>query len=1010
MSGIVYNNSDKYTGEYNGSSFLLNTLISYGLTTAIMKMMQGRSEIKIENWIKEDIKNNIDIDSFLVNDTWNNSVKKIKEQIDNLKNFSTPSGYISLEDIKNGDAGASFSKVEVARPWKNISGESYKEVRGKDSAFERDDPDYDFFYVHDGSNLDFTNKQDIESQLRLIMPEYERVIRIDDLDRNFWVISQVLSGISNFLFNNDGLKNIFKNLILEIAHLWSNIALLWLASEGEDDTDIDTYVEFATLNNQNFYHMNYDFYLSENELDERVRKLFDSVIDSHPKSNICLLIEIRDQHYLQNCYAKVSYKLCLFDRLYGNEWIRNIKFDKGAAQEDVTDLDLIITSDEESLINEQGRVIAPFLNSAEFLQVATGYKKNGTKYEFQYPFSNLKNVKEDWDYKLGLRIDPYIGVDFSGLSEDIDPMLTINFQIEDIGYEMYSGEKTFLYTGGLHQQVTDSDLIIPLNKFVSPVERDQIQKELGYSQYGGFSGENLTGILLNTLAPFSFELIELSMPGFTNTAVQKVDSNGMRLIPTEIDFPRYIQEKPEIFSNAVNILKSVQTFLSETLLESEEEIFQNLTDMPDDLVNQLLIEDEPGEKRLKTEQEALDIIILTCTYPYRLWYDKDGRINDDNYYHCYDYNNGKIQKIKIENGYKKGQQKDSNTYITDVDMNSNPLNWKMSDLGYCLLVCKKQKKDNNQYNYDCALIEDYYYVSTLPEEMVNLAGGGIKHGLFKSCQPILFQDPATKNWLMKWVRFSGASVGYQLKDENWVWYGANNEYPGYSTAGVNDSIRRAAVYSPQNRDLKILAPPNDNEIEQVTLFQLERDKVTQSYPGLITEETFPEVSGQNGPMPGIVGRVQTNYILYSYDESSEEYVTDWCARIQSRNTDLYERFYNNVTDSVHGFNDFSSYASETDAVNSLWAPGQSKYEYYDQCLNWYPGVYKVYDGDYKEGRWRLLGTWYIQKGAVEPGEDNFSASQKFADMESLINNQYVLMSSLPVYDYGINPSTGDMEG
>ena len=77
MSGIVYNNSDKYTGKYNGSSFLLNTLISYGLTAAIMKMMQGGSEIKIEDWIKKDIKNNIDIDSFLVNDTWNNSVKKI---------------------------------------------------------------------------------------------------------------------------------------------------------------------------------------------------------------------------------------------------------------------------------------------------------------------------------------------------------------------------------------------------------------------------------------------------------------------------------------------------------------------------------------------------------------------------------------------------------------------------------------------------------------------------------------------------------------------------------------------------------------------------------------------------------------------------------------------------------------------------------------------------------------------------------------------------------------------
>jgi hypothetical protein len=66
----------------------------------------------------------------------------------------------------------------------------------------------------------------------------------------------------------------------------------------------------------------------------------------------------------------------------------------------------------------------------------------------------------------------------------------------------------------------------------------------------------LTGILLNTLTPFSFELIELPMPGFTNTAVQTV-VNGKRVIPTELDFPGYFREQPEIFSNAACILEKV---------------------------------------------------------------------------------------------------------------------------------------------------------------------------------------------------------------------------------------------------------------------------------------------------------------------------------------------------------------------------------------------------------------------------------------------------------------------
>jgi hypothetical protein len=103
-----------------------------------------------------------------------------------------------------------------------------------------------------------------------------------------------------------------------------------------------------------------------------------------------------------------------------------------------------------------------------------------------------------------------------------------------------------------------------------------------------------------------------------------------------------------------------------------------------------VVEDESG-KRLKTEKEALDIIILTCTYPYRLWYDENGSISDNGYYHCYDYNSDGIQKIKIKDGYKKGTPIGENTYSTDVDVNLNPLNWRMSDLGYCLLVCRKQK-------------------------------------------------------------------------------------------------------------------------------------------------------------------------------------------------------------------------------------------------------------------------------------------------------------------------------
>jgi len=64
------------------------------------------------------------------------------------------------------------------------------------------------------------------------MPKYSKEIEVEDLNRNFWVISQVLSALSWYLFQ-DGLKNNLKNnladIINELTQLWDNVILLWAA-------------------------------------------------------------------------------------------------------------------------------------------------------------------------------------------------------------------------------------------------------------------------------------------------------------------------------------------------------------------------------------------------------------------------------------------------------------------------------------------------------------------------------------------------------------------------------------------------------------------------------------------------------------------------------------------------------------------------------------------------------------------------------------------------------------
>mgnify|MGYP004419405303 CR=1 FL=1 len=50
------------------------------------------------------------------------------------------------------------------------------------------------------------------------MPEYQRVVEVEDLNRNFWVIGQVLTGILSFLFDEESpLNGILNGILDEIA-------------------------------------------------------------------------------------------------------------------------------------------------------------------------------------------------------------------------------------------------------------------------------------------------------------------------------------------------------------------------------------------------------------------------------------------------------------------------------------------------------------------------------------------------------------------------------------------------------------------------------------------------------------------------------------------------------------------------------------------------------------------------------------------------------------------------
>ena len=100
-----------------------------------------------------------------------------------------------------------------------MQGVTYSDVRGNDK-IER--------VLSSNSHMQFTHNL-FKKYIRLLMPEYERTVEVEDLNRNFWVIGQVLTGICSYLFDEDSpIKNLLEGMADEVAQLWENLLYLWI--------------------------------------------------------------------------------------------------------------------------------------------------------------------------------------------------------------------------------------------------------------------------------------------------------------------------------------------------------------------------------------------------------------------------------------------------------------------------------------------------------------------------------------------------------------------------------------------------------------------------------------------------------------------------------------------------------------------------------------------------------------------------------------------------------------
>ena len=176
---------------------------------------------------------------------WNESINWLvnayNTAIQKLKPSEVPSFEgATWQDFVKTDAGWNYNDLnDLVRPLKNIDKKSYRQVRDnltqESTTLNIDTIPHDIMpsAATDSAESQYTCKQSTDENAfytRLIMPKYSRRLELEDLNRNFWVIGQTLSGLCDILFPDDPyfFKDVLEGILNELPQLWENIAYLWI--------------------------------------------------------------------------------------------------------------------------------------------------------------------------------------------------------------------------------------------------------------------------------------------------------------------------------------------------------------------------------------------------------------------------------------------------------------------------------------------------------------------------------------------------------------------------------------------------------------------------------------------------------------------------------------------------------------------------------------------------------------------------------------------------------------
>lgn len=247
---------------------------------------------------------------------WNESlVDTLKYYKDYVNNSTEPNAFAPWKfyDLENADAGAGFGIGHLCViPYLNVDRVGYDAVRGNDQILA---------VIENSRFLQFTKSKD-QPWIRLIMPMNPRRVEIEDLDRNFWVITQGISIICTYLFDdNSSLRGMLKHILKELTQQWENVLYLWLNYEILTARNSHIYLVEDLPNDELLHFKKFDGFDSQTDIDWganltgtrdlNIRKILSKRFDYLPKKYsdkfISVLVRVRDSNYNRNWYKREGY-------------------------------------------------------------------------------------------------------------------------------------------------------------------------------------------------------------------------------------------------------------------------------------------------------------------------------------------------------------------------------------------------------------------------------------------------------------------------------------------------------------------------------------------------------------------------------------------------------------------------------------------------------------------------------------------------------------------------------